>query len=51
MQGIEADLVSFRDIKALKSSLRHYRIDEPHDELDPFERPLVAELQAGLWKR
>lgn len=50
LQDLEADLASFADIKALKSALRHYRIEDPEDELDPFERMLIAELQAGLRK-
>lgn len=48
LQGLEADLDSFRDIKALKSALRHYSIEEPDDDLDPLERLLIAELQGGL---
>lgn len=51
LHDLEADLASFADIKALKSALRYYRIEDPEDDLDPYERLLLAELQAGLRQR
>ena len=51
LQGLETDLVRFRDIKVLKASLRHYRIGQGDaDELDILES-LLVDLDVGARRR
>lgn len=45
LEGLEADLVGFRDIKVLKNQLRHYRIGQAA----PDDLELLEQLLAGAF--
>ena len=42
---VQADLERFQDIKQLKASLRHYRIERQDDDMDMLDFVLMNELQ------